>query len=223
MVVGLLTTCLIACGQSPAPTDSAQKSAQHPVSSHRDLGRAVLTREEVAAILGSPVTFAEGAATDMEYRTDTLSLETTIGIEVDNDSEMAMTGARKATTMLGGTPEEVPDLGDEAFFGSMSVLYVRKGDDVITVTPPNFQQIAAIAAYGKVTDAKMGSAQQAQAMNEFVQTEKTDPVQAGLQGGDDTQGALAVVAAASQKQGTAYEAHGRSVAVALAEKVLSKL
>jgi hypothetical protein len=207
-----LMFCLAACGKAPtAPGHSAER------------GRGVLTREEVSAILGSPVTSVEGAATDMEYKTATLALEVTIGIEVAGDSEQTMGGARKATAMLGGAPEDVPALGDDAFFGAMSVLYVRKGDIVITITPPNFQQIASMAAYGKVTDAKLGSAEQAQAMQDFLRTEKTDPLKAGLKGGDDTQSALATVAAASKKQGTPYESQGRAVAVALASKVLTKL
>jgi hypothetical protein len=221
--LSLVTTCLIACGQAPSVTGYSEKSAQHPISSRQDRGRGALTREEVAAILGSPVISVEGAATDMEYKTDTLSLETTVGIEAENDSGQAMAGARKATAMLGGAPEDVANLGDEAFFGAMSVLYVRKGDNVITITPPNFQQIAAMAAYGRVTDAKMGSAEQAKAMQDFAQTEKADPLQAGLKGGDAMQGALATIAATSKKQGTAYEARGRAVALALAAKVLSKL
>ena len=221
--LSLLMICVMACSKSPTATERSQESSQHSAASPQDRGRGVLTREEVAAILGSPVTSAEGAATDMEYKTATLSLETTVGIEVQNDSEQAMAGARKATTMLGGAPEEVSHLGDEAFFGAMSVLYVRKGDNIITITPPNYQQIAAMAAYGKVTDAKMGSAEQAKAMQEFMQTEKADPLQAGLKGGDAVQGALATVAAASKKQGTAQETQGRAVALALAAKVLSKL
>ena len=212
-----LALCLVACDRAPTvPGVTGHAQSQ-------DRSRGVLTREEVSAILGSPVTSVEGAATDMEYKTGTLSLETAVGIEVDNDSEQAMAGARKATAMLGGAPEDVPSLGDEAFFGAMSVLYVRKGDNVITITPPNFQQIASMAAYGKVTDAKLGSTEQAQAMQDFLQTEKTDPLQAGLKGGDAVQGALATVAAVSKKQGTPYEARGREVAVALAAKVLSKL
>src|SRR5260370_5032946 len=221
--LSLVMSWLAEGGKAPTATERSKKSSQHSASSRQDRGRGVLTREEVAAILGSPVTSAEGAATDMEYKTDTLSLETTVGIEAQNDSQQAMAGARKATTMLGGAPEDVPNLGDESFFGAMSVLYVRKGDNIITITPPNFQQIAAMAAYGKVTDAKMGSAEQAKAMQEFMQTEKADPVQAGLKGGDAVQGALATVAAASKKQGNAQEAHGRAVALALAAKVLSKL
>jgi hypothetical protein len=221
--LGLLAIWLTACGKSPTAAAHAEKSAQHDAANHREAGRGVLTREEVSAILGQPVTSAEGAATDMDYKTATLSLEATVGVEDENDSEGSMAGARKATGMLGGTPEDVPHLGDDAFFGAMSVLYVRKGDTVITIQPPNYQQIAAMAAFGKVTEAKMGSPEQAQAMNDFMKTEKHDPLQAGLKGGDDMQGALATVAAVSKKQGTPEEVKGRAVAVALATKVLSKL
>jgi hypothetical protein len=220
--LGLLAIYLTACGKSPTATAHAEKSTQH-AAGRQEAGRGVLTQEEVSAILGQSVTSAEGAATDMEYKTATLSLETTVGVENEDDSEGSMAGARKATGMLGGTPEDVPHLGDDAFFGAMSVLYVRKGDTVITIQPPNYQQIAAMAAYGKVTEAKMGSPEQAQAMNDFMKTEKHDPLQAGLKSGDDMQGALTTIAAASKKQGTPEELKGRAVAIALATKVLSKL
>jgi hypothetical protein len=159
----------------------------------------------------------------MDYKTDVIGLEATIGIESSNDAVGTINGARKATGMLGGTAEDVPNLGDEAFFGAMSILYVRKGDTVITVTPPNLQLVAATAAYGKVTDAKMGSAEQAKAMQDLTRIEKTDPMMAGLKSGDDVQGALATVAAASKKQGTTYETQAREMGLALAAKVLSKL
>jgi hypothetical protein len=214
LCLSLVMLCLMACGKAPTAGEHSSSGAR---------GRGVLTGDEVAAILGSPVTSVEGAPSDMEYKTATLSLETTIGVEVANDPVQAMGGARKATTMLGGSVEEVPHLGDEAFFGAMSVLYVRKGEHVITISPPNFQQIAAMAAFGKVTDATMGSAEQAKAMQDFVKTEKADPLQAGLKGGDAVQGALATIAATSRKQGTPEEARGRAVALALAAKVLSKL
>jgi hypothetical protein len=215
ILLALVSVTLLACGQ--APTASIEHTSDPP------RGSGVLTGEEVGAILGDPVTSVEGVASDMSYKTATLGLETTVGIELQDNSEQAMAGARKATSMLGGAPEEVAKLGDEAFFGAMSVLYVRKGDDVITITPPNYQQIAAMAAYQKVTEAKMGSPEQAEAMKNFTQREQADPLQAGLKGGDAVQGALATVAATSRKQGTPEETRGRAVAVALAEKVLSKL
>jgi len=213
----------MACGKAPTPTGVSTKMTQQVSPDRADRGRGVLTREEVTAILGAPVTSMEGAATDMQYKTDTLSLETTVGIESQEDSDQAMAGARKATAMLGGTPEEVPNLGDEAFFGAMSILYVRKGDSIITITPPNFQQIAAMAAYNKVAAAPFGSEDQLKALHDFERVEKNDPLKAGLSGGDATQGALATVAAVSRKQGTPDEEHGRAVAVALASKVVSKL
>jgi hypothetical protein len=221
--LGAMAMCLLACGKTPIPTGQSTNGAQQvsPVRAIRSRG--LLTREEVTAILGAPVTSMEGAATDMEYKTDTMSLETSVGIETQEDSDQAMAGARKATAMLGGTPEEVPNLGDEAFFGAMSVLYVRKGDNVITITPPNFQQIAAMAAYNKVAAAPLGSEEQKKALQDFEQVEKNDPLKVGLSSPDATQGALATIAAVSRKQGTPDEEHGRAVAVALASKVVSKL
>lgn len=221
--LGAMAVCLLACGKTPSLTGQAGAMAQQSSHSPQNRDHGVLTREEVTAILGAPVTSMEGAAGDMEYRTDTLSLATSVGIETQEDSSQAMAGVRKATTMLGGTPEEVPNLGDEAFFGAMSVLYVRKGDNIITITPPNFQQIAAMSAYNKVTAAPLGSDEQKKAMQDFQQVEKNDPLNVGLSSPDAVQGALATVAAASRKQGTPDEEHGRAVAVALASKVVSKL
>jgi hypothetical protein len=221
--LGVMAMCLLACGKTPVPTGQSTNVAQQVSPGRANRSRGVLTREEVTAILGAPVTSMEGAATDMEYKTDTLSLETSVGIEVQQDSDQAMAGARKATAMLGGAPEEVPNLGDEAFFGAMSVLYVRKGDNVITITPPNFQQIAAMAAYNKVATAPLGSEEQKKALHDFEQVEKNDPLKVGLSSPDATQGALTTIAAVSRKQGTPDEEHGRAVAVALASKVVSKL
>jgi hypothetical protein len=221
--LGVMAMCLLACGKTPTPTGQSTNMAQQVSPSRVNRSRGVLTREEVTAILGAPVTSMEGAATDMEYKTDTLSLETTVGIETQEDSDQAMAGARKATAMLGGTPEEVPNLGDEAFFGAMSILYVRKGDNMITITPPNFQQIAAMAAYTKVTAAPLGSEDQLKALHDFERVEKNDPLKVGLSSSDAAQGALATIAAVSRKQGTPDEDHGRAIAVALASKVVSKL
>jgi hypothetical protein len=221
--LGVTAMCLLACGKTPVPPGNSTKMAPLDSPSPQNRGRGVLTREEVTAILGAPVTSMQGAATDMQYKTDTMSLETSVGIEVQEDSDQAMAGARKATSMLGGTPEEVPHLGDEAFFGAMSILYVRKGDNIITITPPNFQQIAAMAAYNKVADAPLGSEAQLKALRDFERVEKNDPLKVGLSSSDATQGALATIAAVGRKQGTPDEEHGRAIAVALAAKVVSKL
>jgi hypothetical protein len=202
--------------QSPGDTQAKRQARAHGIAN------AVLTKEEVGAILGQPVTSVEGAVGDTNYKTDVIGLEVVIGLEPARDPTMAFSGARKATNMLGGMPEDVPNLGDEAFFGAMSILYVRKGDIVITITPPNLGLVAASAAYEKVTEAKTPEEQRA-AMQNLAQIEKTDPTNAGLKQADDTQGALAVVAASSKKQGTAYETQARIVAQALAAKVLTKL
>ncbi|HEV7614308.1 MAG TPA: hypothetical protein VGO37_20700 [Steroidobacteraceae bacterium] len=217
----LMLASLVACGRAPGGA-LQPASASHPGDQPRARGgHAVLSKEEVGAILGSPVTSVEGAATDMAYKTSVIGLETSIGIESSEDSSGAINGARKATGMLGGTPEDIPNLGDEAFFGAMSILYVRAGDTLITITPPNLQLVAATAAYGKVTEAK-DSDEQSRAMQELLRVEKTDPLNAGLKSGDGMQGALAMVAAASKKQGTPYETQARSMALALAAKVLGK-
>jgi hypothetical protein len=220
----LTAACVTACGKAPVDDMQAANASQgRSRSSTHGTAQPILTKEEVAAILGSPVTSVEGAATDMAYKTAVIGLEATIGIDSTDDAVGAINGARKATGMLGGTAEDVPNLGDEAFFGAMSFLYVRKGDAFITITPPNLQLVAATAAYGKVTDAKMGSDEQVKAMEDLRRVEKTDPMMAGLKSGDDMQGALATVAAASKKQGTTYETQARAMALALATKVLSKL
>ena len=186
----------------------------------------VLTKEEVAAILGQPVTTVDGKGTNLTYKTDVMGLETMVEVEQNRSEKgavQAMAGARTATKFLGGVPEEVPGLGDEALFGAMSTLYVRKGSDVITIQPPNLQQVAGFQAYGKVRDAKLGSDEQVKAMEALAQTQKGDPLAAGLQGGDATQGALAVIKASSKKQGTQYETDARAMAQALARKLLEKL
>ena len=219
----LMLASLVACGKTPGGAlqpASAPHAGNQPRS--RDAGQAALSKEEVAAILGSPVTSVDGTAADMSYKTAVIGLETSIDIELSDDGGGAINGARKATGMLGGTPENIPNLGDEAFFGAMSLLYVRAGDMLITITPPNLQLVAATAAYGKVVQAK-DSDDQSKAMQELMRVEQTDPLKAGLKSGDDMQGALATVAAASKKQGTRYETQARSIALALAAKVLSKL
>jgi hypothetical protein len=60
-------------------------------------------------------------------------------------------------------------------------------------------------------------------MEELQQVQQTDPTNAGLQGGDAAQGALAVIKASSKKQGTQYETDTRAAAIALATKLLEKL
>jgi hypothetical protein len=222
--LSLVMTSLVACGNGSTTTAPAQKSAQHRVE---DPGRGVLTREEVAAVLGKPVTSVEGTGRNLTYKTDVIQLETAIEVEEKDDLDealQAMQGARTATGLLGGKPEAIAGLGDEAFFGAMSFLYIRKGNAVITITPPNLQQVAGVEAYEKVRDAKFGSDEQRAAMASLTQVEKTDPLAtAGMKGGDAMQGAMATINAVSAKQGTDYETRTRAMAVALATRLLQKL
>src|SRR5664279_5156180 len=219
---------LMGCGKAPSGAADPAGAPGRPAARARrgkvDVA-ALLTKEEVGAILGQPVTSVEGEGTHLKYKTDVLLLEA--GIELEQKDDIAdavqqMQAARTATGFLGGKPEVVPNLGDEALFGAMSFLYVRKGSVFFTITPPNFQMIAGQKAGEKLRQAR-GPEEMKKAMEELQQVQQTDPTNAGLQGGDAAQGALAVIKASSKKQGTQYETDTRGAAIALATKLLEKL
>jgi transcriptional regulator with GAF, ATPase, and Fis domain len=218
---------LAGCNRAASGTAlSSPGYSRHSASRADGAAAPLLTKEEVGAILGQPVTSIEGKGTNVTYKTAVLMLETSIETEQQRDvadAVRSMAGARTATGFLGGKAEEVPGLGDEAIFGAMSTLYFRKGSTFMHVQPPNLQQIAGMKAMEKVRDAPMGSDEQKKAMENLTEVQKTDPTNAGLKGGDDMQGALAVVKASSQKQGTQYETDARAMAVALATKLLEKV
>ena len=227
-LVGLATLVLASCGKSKAPEVDAsagrRAAGARPSRDKADVA-ALLTKEEVGAVLGQPVTSVEGREGHKIYKTDVMLLEATIELDRKRDvadAVQAMQGARTATGFLGGAPEAVPGLGDEAIFGAMSTLYLRKGSDFILIQPPNLQMIAGQKAGEKLRQAK-GQEEMLKAMEELQRVQQTDPSNAGLQGGDAVQGALAVVKASSKKQGTQYETDARAMAVALATKLLEKL
>ena len=182
-------------------------------------GSGALTKEEVGAILGVPVTGVEGTNT-LTYKTATIFIKVSIVVEQDRDSVESMDGARKATAMLGGTVEAVPGLGDEAFFGAMSMLYVRKGDSFATIEAPNYQLEAQAKATEKFLTAA-GSDEMKKAGEELQQVAKDNPI--GPSGDGSMKDAIGVINATSKKQGTAYETRTRAVAVALATKLMEKL
>lgn len=230
LTLGLCPELFLAgCNKTPAGKAEAtpgRPAARASRSEGKGAASALLTKEEVGAILGQPVTAVEGTGTSLTYKTDVSQLETAIELERQDDAAGAvesMEGARKATGFLGGKPEAVSGVGDEAFFGAMSFLYFRKGDKFVTIVPPNLQMIAGLKAAEKVREAPIGSDEQVKALEALQQVQKTDPSSAGLQGGDAMQGAIAVVKASSKKQGTEYEAQARAMALALATKVLEKL
>jgi hypothetical protein len=217
--LALAIACVGACTK-PGNGSSQSRGASTREPSHgHDMIHAILTKEEVGAVLGKPVTSMDGKGTNLNYRTEVAMLEINVEIEQKDDVDDAV----RATGMLGGKSEPIADLGDEAIFGAMSLLYVRKRDVLITVTPPNLQQVAGMAAYGRVTGAALGSEEQLQALRNLEQVEKTDPMQAGLKSPDDMQGAVATIKAASKKQNTDYESNARAMALVLATKVLQKL
>ena len=206
-----------AAGGRPAPTRPRAKDSATPQ----------LTKEEVGAIIGVPVTSIEGEGTSLKYKTDDLYIETTIELEQRDETGFgvqSMVGAHTATRALGGTAEPVPGLGDEAFFGAMSFLYVRKENAFATIVPPNLGVAASAHAMQKVQEAPLE--EKGRLMEELMKNQKgdpPDPMQAGLQAGDATQGAVDTVHAMSKKQGTPLEAKSRAMAVALATKLLEKL
>jgi hypothetical protein len=222
---------LFLAGCNKAPSDVADASSGRSApragrSGGKGAVGALLTKEEVAAVLGQPVTTIEGKGTHLTYKTDVLQLEAHIELDQQNDvadAVQSMQGARTATGFLGGKPEAVPGLGDEALFGAMSTLYLRKGSTFILIQPPNLQMIAGLKAADKVREAPLGSDEQVKALEALKEVQKTDPMSAGLQSADAMQGALATIKASSQKQGTQYEADARAMALALATKLLEKL
>ncbi|MDL2718717.1 MAG: hypothetical protein PT977_13275 [Acidobacteriota bacterium] len=231
LTIGLGSGLLLAgCNKAPSGAADATGAPGRPAARARrgkvDVA-ALLTKEEVGAILGEPVTEVEASGSQsVTYKTAVLQLETSLEVEQMGDvadAVQSMEGARKATGFLGGKPEDVPGLGDEAIFGAMSTLYFRKGDTFIHIQPPNLQMIAGLKAAEKLRKAPLGSDEQMKAMEELQAVQKTDPMSAGLQGGDAMQGALATIKASSKKQGTQYETDSRAMAVALARKLLEKL
>lgn len=192
----------------------------------RDNAAPILTKEEVGAIIGVPVTSIEGTGTNLTYKTGDLYIETKIELEErdeDGFGVQSMKGAHTATGFLGGTAENVPGLGDEAFFGAMSFLYVRKGNAFATIVPPNLGVAASAHAMEKVMAAPIED--KARLMQELVKNQQgtPDPMQAGLGDSNAMKGAVTTIGAMSKKQGTPLEAKERAMAVALATKLMEKL
>ncbi len=138
-----------------------------------------------------------------------------------------------------GPGDPAPGVGDDAFFGIMSTLYVRKGNNIFfRIVPPNLQSQAQAKAVAKINTAAAGRMQAMadsvaqgkevqpppddleQASIELREAAKGDPIQSA--NGNSVQGALGYIKA-TKHTGTAYETEGRAMAVALAKKLLGKL
>ncbi len=226
-----VSLAMVACG-GKAPNSSTVVSSTGPArQARRSSGEidtpALLTKEEVSAIIGVPVTSLESnSKSHVTYKTANPVLEASLEAERRHgigDAEQTMAGARTATNMLGGKPEVVAGLGDDAFFGAMSFLYVRAGDVVLTITPPNLKQVAQMEAYNHMTAAPMGGDEQKKAMADLTAMTKDDPLQAGNAERDPMKGAIDVIHASSKPQGTEYEAKAREMARAMALKALQKM
>jgi hypothetical protein len=219
----------IGCGRAASGKVAASDS--HPADAHKTLsGRidaaALVTKEEASVVLGVPVTSIEPRGqSSVTYKTADPMFEA--GLEAErkhrtDDAVREMDGARKATNLLGGAPQPAAGLGDDAFYGAMSVLYVRSGDVVLTIQPPNLLQVAQGQAYNKVISAQDPDATK-KAMEELAATSKNDPLQAGNAERDPMKAATDTIAASSKPQGTEYEARARTMAADLARKALTRL
>lgn len=158
----------------------------------------------------------------MTYKTADLALEA--GLEVDRKAlnpgaPQTMAGARTATNLLGGEPDAAAGLGDDASYGAFSVLYLRKGDIVLTITPPNLKQVAQQQAYQRMTAASGDRESQRKAMEELSATMKNDPSLSGSSQRDPMDGAIDVVHDLSKPQGTEDEAKANAMGLKALEKL----
>lgn len=228
-LLGSLAVSGIGCGRAASDRTADSRSGPaigHTSSSGRIDAASLLTKDEASAVLGVAVTALERSGNaSVTYKTADPMFEASLEAERKNgtdDAVLTMAGARKATTLLGGTPQPVAGLGDDAFYGAMSVLYVRSGDAVLTIMPPNLLQVAQGQAYNKVTSAGDPESQR-KAMEALAATMKGDPLQAGNAERDPMKAATDVVAASSKPQGTEYETKARTMAADLARKALTRI
>ena len=94
----------------------------------------LITKEEVQAVLESPIAKASGTRTQCYYYPAAGSAEG-LGLDVSwENGEAVIAGAKAGSTLLNGENQSVPGLGDEAFFGPMDIaLYVRKNNQAFTL------------------------------------------------------------------------------------------
>jgi len=228
VLLGALVFAGIACGRTDSGSPASSRAGVSRRSSRAGGSAASLvTKEEVSAILGVPVTALEPSGeASVTYKTADPMMYATLEVERKDgaeDAERAMAGARKATGFLGGTPQPAAGLGDDAFFGAMSVLYVRKGSVVLNIAPPNLLQVAQGQAYNKVIAAGTDADAAKSAMDNLAAISKGDPNLAGNSERDPMKAATDVVAASSKPQGTEYEAKARTMAAGIARAALARL
>lgn len=224
-----LLAASVFCGKAPSGSiavSPADRPAAGPGRSGRIDAPTLLTKEEVSGIIGEPGTSLEtNSPSHVTYKTANLYLEA--GLEAERkrntaDALQAMAGTRTATKMLGGAPDTIPGLGDEAFFGAMSTLYLRTGDVVLTIMPPNWKQVAQAEAGRGLTSASDAESRK-KAMDDLSAIMKDDPTLVGDSQRDPMKAAVDTVRGSSRPQGTAYEEKARAMARAMGSKALEKL
>lgn len=203
-------------------------AAAHDARTSEGGGAALLTREEVSSIIGKPVTEIEmHGKSEASYKTATPGFEAAIEIERRHDGAGAtqtFEAARMITKrMAGGKGESIPGIGDDALYGAFNVLYVRKNDVVLTITPPNLQYQAQAEATTNMLSQPPGSDAQRQALEKLSQSMKGDPVAGSMAKPDAMSGAVDLIHHSAAESGNEYETKSRLMARQLAEKVLSKM
>ncbi|MEO8217927.1 MAG: hypothetical protein ABI718_12670 [Acidobacteriota bacterium] len=210
------------------PISEASTGSNRQSATSSNVGDAFLSKEEVGAIVGTPVTSIEmSGKTDATYKFANVMMEASIEIERKNDPSDAiqdMEAARLVTRRgFGGKAETVAGVGDDALYGALNVLYVRRNDIILTISPPNLQYAAKMDQYNNMKAQPMGSEGQRKAMEEFTEPMKGDPGMAALAKPDAMSGAVDMITHSATEVGGEYETKARLMARQMAEKVLAKL
>jgi hypothetical protein len=207
---------------------AAVASARHAASRSGDAVSALLTKEEVGAIIGVPVTSIEmSGRSDATYKTASQGLDASIEVERKDDEADAVQSIEAARHVtqhaFGGKGDKIAGLGDDAVYGAFNVLYVRKNDMFLTIRPPNLQQAAQFEAYTNMASQPMGSDGQRKALEKLQETSKGDPLQGSLSKPDAVSGATDLIQHAATERGNEYETKARLMARQMAERVLAKI
>lgn len=208
--------------------DSSALAAGHHSRSDGSEASALLSKEEVGAIIGYPVIDIEmSGKADAHYKTASMGVEASIEVERKDDEADAIQSIEAARHVtehaFGGKGGKVPGVGDDAVYGAFNVLYVRKNDMFLTIMPPNLQQAAQFEQYNNLTSQPLGSDGQKAAMDKLQQTMKGDPTQGSLAKPDAMSGAVDLIHHAASERGNEYETKARLMARQMAEKVLAKI
>jgi hypothetical protein len=147
-----MTALVASCGSPPQTSDTTgieRYTASNPVKSDATARPTPATRAslctmlpkaDMEAILGGPLTNADGADTAGKTQCTYVGFGRFADVAIEwGNGEAGMAGARLAAKFMGATAGPVQvmtpiaDLGDEAMLMIGGVLNVRKGDDLITV------------------------------------------------------------------------------------------